>query len=163
MLGPYFLPIWLIILNAMSNCITASMYWNKGLISLLGRGMCTAKTMSLASRVFARGSSKLWIWWHWLDPQGMSHSRVLWRLMHLVAKERMAVVGVGAMGKPQRYCFCYVVQVLISVHTSAKSKLKTPYNSATSKTNSNISNISVWNSKASLGSKSEIQCFFTQM
>lgn len=80
------LPIWLIILNAMSSCRTTSIYWNQGLISLLARGTCTEKTMSLASSIFAKGSSKLWICWHWFDPHGMSQPAALCRLMHLVAR-----------------------------------------------------------------------------
>ena len=92
----HILPIWLIILNAMSNCRTASMYWNQGLISMFGRGTCTAKTMSLASSVFAKGSSKLWTCWHRFGPHGTSQPDVLWRFIHLAVKYRMALVGLGA-------------------------------------------------------------------
>lgn len=105
------LPIWLIILNVMSSCRTASKYWNQGLISIPGRGTCTEKTMSLASSVFAKGSSKLWTCWHRFDPHGTSQPRALWRFMHLVAKYRMALVGLGAMEKENKLRDMLSVQI----------------------------------------------------
>lgn len=85
----WFSPIWLYILNAMSNCRMTSMNWNQGLISLLGRGMWTANTMLLASIFLAMASSKVRILSHWFGPQGMNHfvsCRCLTVSTHLVAK-----------------------------------------------------------------------------
>lgn len=65
------------ILKAMSSCMMKSMNWNQGLISLLGRGMCTANTMSLASICLLTASSKSLSFSQWLGPQGISHL-VLW-------------------------------------------------------------------------------------
>lgn len=83
-------PIWLYILKAMSNCRMTSMNWNQGLISLLGRGMWTEKTMLLASIILAMASSKSRILSHWFGPQGMNHFRPwwypFWLSTHLVAR-----------------------------------------------------------------------------
>lgn len=96
---PWFLPIWLCILNAMSNCRMTSKNWNHGLISTFCIGMWTANTMLLASILFAMVSSKVRIFSHTLGPHGMNHfvsSLYLLASTHFEAKELNEVVGLGA-------------------------------------------------------------------